>query len=100
MKKQPSLLVALLITSSMFFSCSEEKPKLETEKPMFYFENTEQPIQTGGVQLIPIETPKGKFNIWTKRIGNNPTIKILLLNGEPGCKNEYLECFESFFPKV
>lgn len=99
MKKQPSLLVALLITSLMFFSCSEEKPKLETEKPLSYFENTEQPIQTGGVQLIPIETPKGKFNIWTKRIGNNPTIKILLLNGGPGCTHEYLECFESFFPK-
>ena len=41
-------------------------------------------VQTGGVQVIPITTPKGKFNVWTKRIGNNPKIKVLLLSGGPG----------------
>ena len=56
-------------------------------------------VQTGGVKVIPIETPKGKFNIWTKRIGDNPTIKVLLLSGGPGISHEYFECFESFFPK-
>ena len=53
-------------------------------------------VQTGGVKIIPIETPKGKFNIWTKSIGNNPKIKLLLLNGGPGATHEYFECFESF----
>ena len=53
-------------------------------------------VQTGGVKVIPIETPKGKFNIWTKQMGNNPKIKILLLNGGPGATHEYFECFESF----
>jgi len=53
-------------------------------------------IQTGGVKIIPIETPKGKFNIWTKQIGNNPKIKLLLLNGGPGATHEYFECFENF----
>ena len=53
-------------------------------------------VQTGGVKIIAIETPKGKFNIWTKRIGNNPKIKLLLLNGGPGATHEYFECFESF----
>ncbi|MFZ1304750.1 MAG: proline iminopeptidase, partial [Ferruginibacter sp.] len=53
-------------------------------------------IQTGGVKVIPIETPKGKFNVWTKRIGNNPKIKLLLLNGGPGATHEYFECFENF----
>lgn len=38
-------------------------------------------IQVGGTKIIPIETAKGKFNIWTKRIGNNPKVKILLLAG-------------------
>jgi proline iminopeptidase len=53
-------------------------------------------IQTGGVKVIPIETPKGKFNVWTKSIGNNPKIKLLLLNGGPGATHEYFECFENF----
>ena len=53
-------------------------------------------VQTGGVKIISIETPKGKFNVWTKSIGNNPKIKLLLLNGGPGATHEYFECFENF----
>jgi proline iminopeptidase len=53
-------------------------------------------VQTGGVKVIAIETPKGKFNVWTKSIGNNPKIKLLLLNGGPGATHEYFECFENF----
>ncbi len=49
--------------------------------------------------MITIQTPKGKFNVWTKRVGNNPKIKVLLLNGGPGATHEYFECFESFLPK-
>jgi proline iminopeptidase len=56
-------------------------------------------VQTGGVKIVAIQTPKGKFNIWTKRIGNNPKIKLLLLNGGPGATHEYFECFESFLPR-
>ena len=54
-------------------------------------------VQTGGIKVITIETPKGKFNVWTKQVGNNPTIKVLLLNGGPGATHEYFECFESFY---
>jgi proline iminopeptidase len=53
---------------------------------------------TGGVKLIPIETPKGQFRVWTKRIGNNPSIKVLLLHGGPGATHEYFEAFDSYFP--
>jgi proline iminopeptidase len=56
-------------------------------------------VQTGGVKVVAIQTPKGKFNIWTKRVGNNPKIKLLLLNGGPGATHEYFECFESFLPR-
>jgi proline iminopeptidase len=45
-----------------------------------YFTNTEQGIQTGGVKAIPVNTPKGTFNVWTKKIGNGK-IKVLLLHG-------------------
>ena len=38
-------------------------------------------LLSGGVKMIPIETVKGTFNVWTKRIGNNPRIKVLTLHG-------------------
>ena len=64
-----------------------------------YFSSKDTGVLTGGVKVIPIETPKGKFNVWTKAFGNNPTIKLLLLNGGPGSTHEYFECMESFLPK-
>ena len=53
---------------------------------------------SGGVRLIPIETPKGTFRVWTKRVGNAPRKKLLLLHGGPGSTHEYLEAFDSFLP--
>ena len=55
-------------------------------------------VLTGGTKIIPITTPKGTFNVWTKRTGNNPTIKVLFLHGGPGCTSEYFEVFDSYFP--
>src|SRR3954469_6917875 len=53
---------------------------------------------SNGVRLIPIETPKGTFRVWTKRVGNAPTMKLLLLHGGPGATHEYFEGFDSFLP--
>ena len=53
---------------------------------------------SGGVRMIPIETPRGTFRVWTKRVGNSPTMKVLLLHGGPGGTHEYLEACDSFFP--
>jgi proline iminopeptidase len=55
-------------------------------------------VLSGGVKMIPIETSKGIFHVWTKRIGNHPTMKVLLLHGGPGATHEYLEAFDSYFP--
>ena len=55
---------------------------------------------SGGVKMIPVTTPKGTFRVWTKRIGNNPRIKVLLLHGGPAATHEYLEAFDSYFPKA
>ena len=52
-----------------------------------------------GVRMITISTPKGDFKVWTKRVGDNPRIKVLLLHGGPGCSHEYLEIFDKYFPK-
>ena len=49
--------------------------------------------------MIEIETPIGKFKVWTKRIGNNSAIKVLILHGGPGGTHELYECFENFLPK-
>jgi len=48
--------------------------------------------------MIPVNTAQGTFRVWTKRIGNNPTVKVLLLHGGPGLTHEYWEAFDSYFP--
>jgi proline iminopeptidase len=48
--------------------------------------------------MIPISTPSGTFRVWTKRVGNNPSVKVLLLHGGPGSTHEYFEPFDSFLP--
>ena len=53
---------------------------------------------SSGVKLIPITTPKGNFRVWTKRVGDNPRIKLLLLHGGPGGTHEYFEAFNDYFP--
>ena len=55
-------------------------------------------VLSGGVALVPVETPAGTFRVWTKRVGNNPTVKVLLLHGGPGATHEYLEAFDSYLP--
>ncbi|MCC2545421.1 proline iminopeptidase-family hydrolase [Hymenobacter sp. BT175] len=91
----PALLLTLLGASS----CSRQPdPKAPAGPPAAYFQRTESGVQDGGVQIIPITTPKGTFNVWTKRFGNNPRIKLLLLNGGPGATHEYFECMENFLP--
>src|SRR2546426_1076100 len=55
-------------------------------------------VLSGGVKMIPVNTPKGVFRVWTKRVGSNPTVKVLLLHGGPGATHEYFEPFDSYFP--
>ena len=58
-------------------ACNLKKESLST-----YFTYSD-PIEAAGVKMISIQTPKGKFKVWTKRFGTNPRIKILLLHGGP-----------------
>ena len=57
-------------------------------------------VLAGGVKMIAIHTAKGTFRVWTKRVGNNPRIKVLLLHGGPGATHEYLEALDSYFPRA
>ena len=64
-----------------------------------YFDDSERSdVLSGGVRMIPIETPHGSFKVWTKRIGNNPGIKLLLLHGGPAATHEHFEAFDSYLP--
>ncbi len=53
---------------------------------------------TGGVTMVPVKTSFGTFKVWTKRIGNNPEIRLLFLHGGPGGTHEYFECADSYLP--
>ena len=76
-----------------------EAPAQAPVAPAGYFDTAgRQDVLSGGVRMIPISTPKGTFKVWTKRIGNNPRVKVLLLHGGPGVTHEYLEAFDSYFP--
>jgi proline iminopeptidase len=87
--KTRTLLVAIGC-GSLLTSCSGSSD---------YFDNTgRDDVLSGGVKMVDITTPKGDFRVWTKRVGNNPTMKVLLLHGGPGATHEYLEAFDSYFP--
>ena len=92
--KQP--FIAILCFAFFLSACKQSST---TRSLQDYHAVTDSGVQTGGVKMIPIETPVGKFNVWTKRFGNNPTIKVLFLHGGPGGSHEFFESFESFFPQ-
>ncbi len=43
-----------------------------------------------GVRMIPVESPSGSFEVWTRKAGDNPRLRLLLLHGGPGATHEYL----------
>jgi len=91
-------LLALTLVALMLPACVEEGPDDDDMAPS-YFDNTgRDDVLSGGVKLIPVETPNGTVRVWTKRVGNNPTIKVLLLHGGPAATHEYFEAADSWFP--
>lgn len=93
--------VLYLLCLLFIFSC-HQKPDTKSGGNISvaeYFNYCDSGLQSAGVKFIPVKTPVGEFKVWTKRFGNNPRIKVLLLHGGPAMTHEYMECFESFFPK-
>ena len=94
--KTPWVLPFLLL----LLACSDDNDKSKSKASVAdYFNFEDSAVQTAGIRMIPINTPAGNFRVWTKRFGNHPTIKVLLLHGGPAMTHEYLECFESYFPE-
>jgi proline iminopeptidase len=91
----PMKRVIALVLLAMFV------PAFAKDAPTTYLDNTGRDDQlSGGVKMIPITTPSGTFSVWTKRVGNNPRIKLLLLHGGPGATHEYFEAFDGYLPAV
>lgn len=95
--------VVTLLLVFCLFTCKNEQDQIKIENQTSDIEQYLQPRKgdqyLGGIKMIPIQTPKGEFNVWTKRVGNNPTMKVLLLHGGPGMTHEIYECFDGYFPQ-
>jgi proline iminopeptidase len=64
-----------------------------------YYDNAaHKDAWSGGARKITISTPKGPHQVWIKRVGNNPRLKLLLLTGGPGLSHAYLEVMDSYLP--
>jgi proline iminopeptidase len=87
----------LLLSAAVVASCSKGAETKAAPSSYLDYSGRDDRL-AGGVRMIPIATPKGTFKVWTKRIGNSPTMKVLLLHGGPGATHEYMEAFDSYFP--
>lgn len=102
MKKQISLISLISLLSLLLFSCEDQQPTVIQQQSIaqadceYLNSTTPTEVQAGGVQMIEL---KEGHKVWTKKFGNNPKIKVLLLHGGPAATHEYMECFESFFPQ-
>ncbi len=90
MRKLNILFVSILI---LVFSC---QPKSSTE--VEHSDSIEVSFEDG-VQMIPILTPKGEFKVFTKRVGDNPKMKVLLIHGGPGMTFEQYANFKEYLPQ-
>ena len=95
-------ILLLILTVLALQACTKQPATEQSAVPArsnAYLDNSgRDDVLSGGVRMIPISTPKGTFKVWTKRVGNNPTVKLLLLHGGPGATHEYFEAFDSYLP--
>jgi proline iminopeptidase len=86
--------IGSLALGVVLFACNVKAP--HQDQGQSYYDLNEAGLKSGGIKMIPIHD--GKYKVWTKRVGNNPKIKVLLLHGGPSGTHEYFESFDSFFP--
>ena len=77
------------------FCACMQSPKNVNNKVNIANKDSTYIVKTGGAKMVLVD---GKYNVWTKKIGEGK-IKILLLHGGPGFSHDYFECFEDFLPK-
>jgi proline iminopeptidase len=87
-------LISTLLTAICIYACNQS-PKTVDNTSASNIKDTNYIVKTGGCKMIQVD---GKYNVWTKKIGDGK-IKVLLLHGGPGFSHDYMECFEDFLPK-
>ena len=97
-KSQQSIIILILFVSftAVLLSCTQQakdQPSISVEIDT----SIKDEVPDSSVKFIEISTPKGNFKVWTKRVGNNPNIKVLTLHGGPGATHEYYEIAEDYF---
>ena len=92
-------LISLILLVLLITGCCKEDCGTSTNGTSYLDFSDRDDQFTGGIKMIPISTPNGEFKVWTKRIGNNPSMKVLLLHGGPGVTHELYECFDGYLPQ-
>lgn len=95
-----TLLKVVLVLFVLQGCTSTQQEQAESKESSYLDYSGRDDKLSGGVKMIPVQTEAGVFNVWTKRVGNNPDIKVLLLHGGPGATHEYFEIFDSYFPNA
>ena len=68
----PALLMLLACASG---GTKQAPAATRTQAMTRYLDNSGRPdVLSGGARLLTVQTPKGPFRVWTKRVGNNPRI--------------------------
>lgn len=91
------MLILVLLVSSC--TNNQKKNGEDSEKSSYFDYSNSDDQWTGGIKMIPVETAKGIFNVYTKRMGNNPKMRVLLLHGGPGGTHEEFLNFDGYLPK-
>jgi len=84
-----SILASLMVL--VLYSCKQSRAEIqqsESEVSTYWSFDGRDDQFTGGIKMIPVTTPKGTFKVWTKRMGNNASKKVLFLHGGPGMTHE------------
>src|SRR5210317_624061 len=97
-----NLTTPLLMLLLLLMSCTENQntDTTKAEKSNYFDYSKSDDQLTGGIKMIPIKTSKGTFNVYTKRMGNNPKMRLLLLHGGPGGTHEEFGNFDGFLPNA
>ena len=73
---------------SVDMNCSSYSPRVRSSIDIVSLSMVDS-----GVEMIPIQTPVGEFDVRMERVSDNLRIKLLLLHDGPSASHEFLHNF-------